>query len=62
MEGAGTSNKKQKGQQKITNSFPPIPKAAAHAGAAILGLMIGVSLMLLKGVGPLRRFLIRCKS
>ena len=50
VEGAGPSNKKQKGQQKITSSFPPIAKAAAHAGTTILGLMIGVGLMLLKGV------------
>ena len=32
--------KKNKGQTKITNF---IPKAAAHAGSTILGLMVGVA-------------------
>ena len=39
--------KKDKGQTKITNF---IPKAAANAGSTILGLMVGVGLMFLKGV------------
>ena len=44
--------KKDKGQTKIT-SF--IPKAAAHAGITILGLMVGVGLMFLKGVGAAKK-------
>ena len=44
--------KKNKGQTKITNF---IPKAAAHAGSTILGLMVGVGLMLLKGVGAAKK-------
>ena len=44
--------KKNKGQTKITNF---IPKAAAHAGSTILGLMVGVGLMLLKRVGAAKK-------
>ena len=44
--------KKDKEQTKIT-SF--IPKAAAHAGTTILGLMVGVGLMFLKGVGAAKK-------
>ena len=41
--------KKDKGQTKITSL---IPKAAAHASSTIIGLMVGVGLMLLKGWRP----------
>ena len=43
---------KGKEQTKITNFMP---KAAAHAGSTFLGLMVGVGLMLLKGVGAAKK-------
>ena len=52
VEPAKKQRKEDKGQQKINTMFP---KLAAHAGTTLLGSIIAVTLMLLKGVGASKK-------
>jgi hypothetical protein len=52
VEPAKKQRKEDKGQQKISTMFP---KLAAYAGTTLLGSIIAVTLMLLKGVGASKK-------
>ena len=49
---AASSKKQKKEQQKINTMFP---KLAAHAGTTLLGSIIAVTLMFLKGMGASKK-------